>query len=237
MSVSYRDDVEAARLHRDALARELAEVEQRLHERDGLEARASELRAALADAADLVRQARVRAKLPLLNAVTVATPCDQSWNEMVGDDRKRFCGKCEKHVFDLSQMSAREAETLLGASGETPCLRIHRRPDGTVMTSDCPEGAKRRRRRKRVAIAAALVAGGVGLTAALAGSPPVMMGKMESVVPPPPELPVEVTQGQAVVPQEPREERIMMGKPPPPKELEELKEPARTRAPSGRHGR
>ena len=43
----------------------------------------------------------MNANLPILANFQVASPCDASWEEMAGDDEKRFCGKCEKHVYNL----------------------------------------------------------------------------------------------------------------------------------------
>ena len=60
--------------------------------------------------------------LPLLNSVSVAKPCSANWNEMSGDDKKRFCGHCQKHVHNLSAMSGKEAENLLGNSPNL-CVR------------------------------------------------------------------------------------------------------------------
>jgi hypothetical protein len=56
---------------------------------------------------------------------------------MRGDDQVRFCGKCRLNVYNLSGMSRRQAEALLGRSEGRVCVRFYRRPDGTVMTRDC----------------------------------------------------------------------------------------------------
>ena len=105
--------------------------------------------------------------LPLLNDVRVASPCTANWNEMVGDDRVRFCKSCEKNVFNLSAMLAHEAEQLLAErmQGEL-CVRFYQRADGTVMTQDCPVGVKKKQRRK-LAIAVA-GAGALAASAAMA---------------------------------------------------------------------
>lgn len=85
----------------------------------------------------------LRRRLPLLSKVHVATPCDVPWDTMTGDDRKRFCSQCSKHVYNLSEMSAQEAETLLrSAEGRELCVQLYRRADGTVLTQDCPVGVR-----------------------------------------------------------------------------------------------
>lgn len=59
---------------------------------------------------------------------------------MTGDERARFCGSCHKNVYDISQMTRDEAYNLIAKKEGNLCLRLHRRPDGTVITSDCPVG-------------------------------------------------------------------------------------------------
>jgi hypothetical protein len=108
---------------------------------------------------------RKRRVLPMLDDVRVASPCSESWSEMSGDDRKRFCEKCEKNVYDLSAMTRQEAEVFLAMQEGSVCVRFYRRFDGTILTSDCPEGVKRRRRRRVAAVA--VMAAGVGMAASL----------------------------------------------------------------------
>ena len=91
---------------------------------------------------------------PLAN-VRVASPCPANWNEMVGDDRKRFCGQCKLNVYNLSGMRQDEAENLLLNSEGRLCVRFYRRADGTVLTQDCPVGWKALKRKvSRTATAA-----------------------------------------------------------------------------------
>lgn len=84
--------------------------------------------------------------------------CKERWEDMVGDDRVRACGVCDRSVFNLSAMTREEAEAVLATRGLTPCVRFYRRPDGTVMTSDCPTGTQPRRR-LAVVTASTLAAG------------------------------------------------------------------------------
>lgn len=88
-----------------------------------------------------------------LESLRIASPCQASWAEMKGDDRVRFCGSCQKHVYDMRHLSRVEAEELV-RSRESVCIRMTRRADGTVITSDCPVGARDKSRRQRVAGAA-----------------------------------------------------------------------------------
>ncbi len=105
--------------------------------------------------------------LTILNDVRIAAPCPASWAEMKGDDRARFCGGCEKHVYNIAAMAAVEAVALIERNEGALCLRLYRRRDGTVLTADCPVGktiAARSRLRK---VAAGAV---MGLTVMVAGA-------------------------------------------------------------------
>jgi hypothetical protein len=66
---------------------------------------------------------------PLAN-VRVASPCPANWDEMVGDERKRFCGQCKLNVYNLSGMPRDEAENLLLNAEGRLCVRFYRRTDG-----------------------------------------------------------------------------------------------------------
>lgn len=75
-----------------------------------------------------------------LPRLQIAVPCHQDWNAMPGDARVRFCGQCCQNVYDVRHLRAREVAALIEAHGERmPCLRLFRRPDGTVVTRSCLE--------------------------------------------------------------------------------------------------
>jgi hypothetical protein len=73
-----------------------------------------------------------------LDDLQIATPCPMKWNDMRGDERKRFCGRCKLHVYNLSEMAKAEATALVSAGGV--CVTMRRRADGTVITNDCRGG-------------------------------------------------------------------------------------------------
>jgi hypothetical protein len=111
---------------------------------------------------------------PLSN-LKIASPCSADWNEMVGNNRKRFCGDCKLNVYNLSGMSKTEAENLLEIAEGRLCVRFYQRPDGTVLTEDCPVGwAKIKQRTKLFVTAAASLVfsflGAIGLSAAFSDS-------------------------------------------------------------------
>ena len=95
----------------------------------------------------------------ILAKVNVAAPCTASWDAMSGDDKARFCGHCEKHVYNLSAMTSDEAAALVRNTEGRLCVRYYRRADGTMLTADCPVGASAKRARTKRNIVALAGAG------------------------------------------------------------------------------
>src|SRR5258708_7570880 len=94
--------------------------------------------------------------LPL--KVKIASPCRARWEDMGGDDRVRFCGHCQKNVYNVSTMSTPQANELLKAKNGNLCARIYQRTDGTVLTEDCPVGMARFWRRTKLTLAGGIAA-------------------------------------------------------------------------------
>jgi hypothetical protein len=94
----------------------------------------------------------MRRSLPVLNddgpdaldQIEIPIPCEVPWDGMQGDDRVRHCGQCKQNVYNVSELTRAEANRLVRGGA---CLRIYRRPDNTVLTSDCR--ARLRAARKR----------------------------------------------------------------------------------------
>ena len=76
---------------------------------------------------------------PLKN-IRIASSCSANWDEMYGSERKRFCGDCKLNVYNLSGMTRKDAEDLIRNSEGRLCVRFYRRPDGSILTQDCPVG-------------------------------------------------------------------------------------------------
>ncbi len=121
-----------------------------------------------------------------LDNIKIASPCSADWNEMYGDDRKRFCGQCNLNVYNLSGMTRDEGERLLLASEDRLCVRFFKRADGTIITKNCPVGwAKVKQRVTRMSAAIASITfgilGGFGLNSYFTTkkSEPHMMGAMQ----------------------------------------------------------
>lgn len=147
----------------------------------------------------------------LLDRAYIAAPCPAKWEDMVGDERTRFCGQCAKNVYDVSAMTADEAEALIRATEGRACLRLYRRKDGTVLTSDCPVGLAERAYQQAKRAVLASVALVVTLTAALFGgftttckrsAPEPLMGKV--AVPVVVDVPEEMNPG---------DRQVLMGEP------------------------
>lgn len=82
-----------------------------------------------------------------LSHVRVAAPCRADWELMHGNERVRFCDRCSMNVYNLSNMSKRDAESLiLNAEGRL-CVRYYSRADGTILTANCPVGLQAIKRR------------------------------------------------------------------------------------------
>ncbi len=160
-SSPYRNEIDALRERKATLESELARV--RAHSTQ-LGAQADAIATELSDVEKKLGAANAKRALPLLDQVRVASPCDRDWNEMLGDDRVRYCLGCEKNVFNLSAMSREDAEQLLQERvGKDLCVRFYQRADGTILTEDCPVGVKRKRRKK---LALAFAAAGATAMAA-----------------------------------------------------------------------
>lgn len=107
-----------------------------------------------------------------INHLRVASPCSTSWEQMSGGDRVRFCDLCRLNVYNIAQLTRTEAESLIAGTEGRICARLYRRPDGTIITKDCPVGLRAIRRR------AAKVTGAVFATIMSLGS--IVMGQKPS---------------------------------------------------------
>jgi len=143
--VTYRSDLDALDARHSALTHELGAKTRELD-----------------DATRLLEQARAQAKLPILDSIRVASPCTADWNAMTGDERTRHCHKCDKQVFNLSDMTRAEAEALIVEKQGKLCARYYRRSDGTIITSDCRVGVIASRKRKLIAAGALALLGTAG---------------------------------------------------------------------------
>jgi hypothetical protein len=190
--MTYRDDDEALRARSATLRDELSQVDRLVAILEFQTNRRTQLEAELAD----VERRRSRpVALPLLERTRIASPCSADWTKMVGDDRVRHCLDCQKNVYDLSAMTAADAEALLREHEGDLCIRLARRADGTIVTSDCPVGARRRLRLRTACVMAAGLVLGAITAHALRPAPPLhatedheTYSRQRRIAPPRPEL-------------------------------------------------
>lgn len=174
--MSSRDPIETLRARTAELEEELRNLDQRRRERTALEAEVSRVETELGKSRTLLDRLSTKRALPMLDSMKIASPCSADWDQMVGDDKVRYCGKCEKNVFNLSAMTREEAEvTVLAKEGDL-CVRLYQRHDGTVLTQDCPVGVRRKRLR---------LAGVLAIGSSLAGAAAAMLVGSEPEPPPP----------------------------------------------------
>jgi hypothetical protein len=88
-----------------------------------------------------------------LNNVTIPSPCNADWNQMIGNDQVRFCEHCKLDVHNLSQMTRNQAERLVARANGRLCARYHYDPAGRPIT--LPVSQKLHRLGRRVSRIAA----------------------------------------------------------------------------------
>jgi Carboxypeptidase regulatory-like domain len=90
-----------------------------------------------------------------LPKIGIASPCPANWNLMAGDDQVRYCPDCRLNVYNFSAMTSLEIQQIVAARTGRLCARFYQRPDGTMLTKNCPVGFRAAiRQTSRVAIAA-----------------------------------------------------------------------------------
>jgi len=92
----------------------------------------------------------------ILDRISIAAPCNADWDNMVGDERERFCNQCTFNVYNISSMSKAEAEEFLSLRTQgRVCVQFYKRKDGTIITDNCPKGLRVIRDQTRKMIQAA----------------------------------------------------------------------------------
>ncbi|CAN5347746.1 hypothetical protein BH11CYA1_BH11CYA1_37870 [soil metagenome] len=81
----------------------------------------------------------------LIDRAFIETPCPTTWDKMKGSDSVRFCNLCHLNVYNIAQLTDKEAEAVLskGKAGGRVCALLYRRPDGTVVTDNCPRSLRK----------------------------------------------------------------------------------------------
>src|ERR1700733_14441031 len=160
--MGYRDASESLRAYRDRIAADLAQARQAAKDAADHARKTAVLERELKETDVLLqRLGTKRTRLPVfdhLDRLEIAAPRKAPWEHTAGGEHVRFCGQCEKNVYNVSSLPRDEAEALLAARAGDLCVRMYKRAEGTVMTADCPVGVKKRRRRR---VLGATVGGGL----------------------------------------------------------------------------
>ena len=63
----------------------------------------------------------------------IATPCTANWDQMPGDDRRRFCEGCGKHVYNVSSMTPKDRGEFAKPIHQHECITYIHRANGTLV--------------------------------------------------------------------------------------------------------
>ncbi len=58
----------------------------------------------------------------------IEKPCPMKWDDMQGDEKRRFCEQCQLHVHNLSAMTPKEQGDLLAPGAGWRCITYLARP-------------------------------------------------------------------------------------------------------------
>lgn len=82
---------------------------------------------------------------PNLDQIEHRDPCPQAWESLIGDERARHCGVCEKYVHNLAALTRTEAQELVRQPHV--CARFEKDAWGSIVTADGPPTWELGRRR------------------------------------------------------------------------------------------
>lgn len=78
---------------------------------------------------------------------------------MTGNSQVRHCAQCDRDVYNFTEMTTAQIERVIAAANRgRVCGRLYERADGTILTRDCPVGARARIRKVTRRISALLAA-------------------------------------------------------------------------------
>lgn len=64
---------------------------------------------------------------------TIEKPCPASWDAMQGDEKKRYCERCQLHVHNLSAMTPSEQREVLALGTGRKCISYMKRADAQTV--------------------------------------------------------------------------------------------------------
>jgi hypothetical protein len=90
----------------------------------------------------------------------ISSPCPKSWDDLVGDQRIRYCGQCKLNVYNFAEMDREEVERIVRKSEGRLCGTLYVRGDRTATLRDCPSARARTLVRRAVKVASFLLLAG-----------------------------------------------------------------------------
>jgi hypothetical protein len=200
MDTPFRNDLDALKTRLASLDEELAALRTKTREYEAARERLAQIETEHADLRREIDARTARRAAPFLDTLRIASPCNESWDEMIGDERTRFCARCQKNVHNISEMTRDEAETFLESVASAACVRMYQRADGMVLTADCPVGVRKKRvKRLFLATVGGGLAAAAGAVAFWRFEESVVMG---DIAPPPSTGQVAITVTPAPLPAE-----------------------------------
>ena len=67
-----------------------------------------------------------------LEQFRIASPCNENWDAMIGNDRVRFCSHCNLSVHNASNLTRKDALRLIARSKGRLCIRYVTLRDGSI---------------------------------------------------------------------------------------------------------
>jgi hypothetical protein len=74
----------------------------------------------------------------------MALPCTWTWDESYSTERYRYCGQCQRPVYNFTGLEIADAEEIILKAENRAKFTLYKRTDGKYMTGDCPVAVKRR---------------------------------------------------------------------------------------------
>ncbi len=74
--------------------------------------------------------------------LSIESPCPKKWGELVGDETKRFCSQCQKHVYNGASLTQLEATDLVREGQGSTCMRLVSDESGSIQYKDSPKRTK-----------------------------------------------------------------------------------------------
>lgn len=66
----------------------------------------------------------------------IEEPCPANWNDMQGDEKKRYCEHCKLHVHNLSAMTLSEQREVLSPGSTRKCISYLTRTDAQTVDAE-----------------------------------------------------------------------------------------------------